>query len=539
MNMHFNCIRYYLFLPVLLALLTSCGSEPVSPLAQFDRKVRLFLRDGGISEEESSELLEMVSTEEEIRAEIESEEGFVEYINTIASKYAERSRDPISLPVEMEIPGDVMDVFSKKTELGDSNSSIDEDIPSKSLAYNFYLENSGSMYGYLNEDTAFKDVILGLMTNINRYDEQLNISFANDTIYKYELDTTLVVSDSFDEFIEYLNPRSLKKIGDYTNTNLTRVISDVINVKKEEDEKWPSILFSDFIFSIAKTNDVRKGLSTQKHGITTVIHNGGLKEKNIGFLVLVFNSKFTGTYYNYKNQRINLNNVDRPYYIWVLGEPEVLKSFTGKYKVDQLKGFQKQLLILPGDVLSPFSTILKKTGAKGRFNLKNRQSQVITSIEDIEYDNRGKKKVFRFTIAIDVGEVPVDEEYLKNIKNWKIESSAEDVFGIVRIKEYSSKEISPLDKKYIEGKNVTHLITLETNQVSPGRQELNLALLKHLPSWVKEKYSTNDDTNMSSTSENLSKTFGFEDLIKGVWEEYTTLGQSEEYYLNVTYSLER
>ena len=519
--------------------MSGCNSDDSgntrNPFAKFDRKAKTFLKDSSISEDECKELQSIISNSEELKSELNSAQAFERHIKGLANKLADRKRNPISLPIEINIPDN--DFFAIKKKSGDNNAgdqSSGISGPDK-IAYNFFIENSGSVFGYLNDNTAFKDVVLGLMTKINRYDEGLNLKFVNDLIYDYKIDSTEVLSDAFNDFMKYLNPRSLRKIGNIKSSNLTDILQKVI--EKQMGKGLPSVLFSDFIFSISKTNNVRRELSSQKHGITNVIHGNELKEKDIGFLILFFNSKFTGRYYKYTNESVWLKDADRPYYVWVIGKMDVLKEFIEKYEIKEFKGYENHLIIGSSQNQNkPFSTILKKTGVEGKFNLTDRGADEIHAIKDIRYSKR--KKIFRFSIAIDAADINAGERYVSNSDSWAVESSSGDEFYVVGVEKYNIRNISPLDKKHVEDRKVSHVITLEADKISSGEQKLTLTLKKELPTWVND-YSTDDDLDMSIKSRNLKRTFGLKDLIQGVWEEYTDLGAKEDYYFKLSYSLER
>ncbi|MCB9350924.1 MAG: hypothetical protein H6573_25975 [Lewinellaceae bacterium] len=497
----------------------------------FNRKVKTFLNDSVITTEECTELENIVISSEMLSNRFGDLSRLKSHLENMAAQLAKSKRSDITLPIDFNCPD-----FQAVDNSGEVQSEQEDGEEKDALSFNFYIENSGSMYGYLNDNTAFKDVILGLMTKIDRYDEPLNLWFVNDAIYPAtdkEKDLATPVRETFDHFIKYLNPQSLSNIGNVKNSNLTDVLSMVI--KKAAEDGKPAILFSDFIFSIGNSSNVRRELASQEHGITLVIHDNKLKENGVGFLLMKFTSKFTGNYYTYNNNRIPLKEADRPYYVWVIGKAGLLEEFIQKYEVESLNGYKNHVNIFSAGESSGHYSILRKTNAKGRFNLVERGAEVIQAIEDIEYSTRNGKE-FQFSVAVDLSKLSLSEEYLSNKSNWTVKTEYEDPFVIESIRKISLKDVDNLDRRYLGDAN--YLITLHTESLNSGKQDLTLTLSKKLPQWINDS-STDNDLNMSEGSSNLQKTFGFEDLVRGVWEDYKPLGGEEDYYFKIHLQLER
>ncbi len=489
----------------LLALVIfACGGNDRA-LGPFNQQIRSLLEDDqGINADECSQLQQVLSQSPELQEKFSSTEALSNHINALAEEMSQGRRAKISYPIEIAC-------------FEGSQS------PSQALAFNFYIENSGSMYGYMGDNTAFDDVVLGLMTKINRYDEEINMAFVNDKIHP--------IKEQFDDFMDYLNPSSLRSLGNTRSSNLADVLQLVIEQQSEDDKAV--ILLSDFIFSISDHKNVRSELTDQKYGITNIIHNNRLKEKGLAFLIMKFESDFKGNYFTFDNQRVALDN-QRPYYVWVIAPEQDIKSFVEKYEVNRLKNFAESLVIYSTeDRRTPYFSILKSTDAKGRFNLVNRGgNQAIKAIKDIEYSGRGDK-VFQFSVAFDASALPVEEDYILNPDNYQLLSDMEDKFSVVEVKKISNRTVSTNDRGY-KG-SATHYLIIETTEMSPGKQELSINLLKQLPAWVAAA-STTDDRDVEA---NLDKTFGFQDLIEGVTEDFKPRGNQADLYLSFILKLER
>ncbi|MEO0340302.1 MAG: hypothetical protein AAF242_13965, partial [Bacteroidota bacterium] len=386
----------------LLALVIfACGGNDRA-LGPFNQQIRTLLEDDqGINAEECSQINDLISQSTELQDKFANPAALTAHINQLAEEMSKGRRAKISYPIE---------IMCTETSSGSSEP----------LAFNFYIENSGSMYGYMGDNTAFDDVVLGLMTKINRYDEEINMAFVNDKIHP--------VKKQFDDFMDYLNPSSLRNLGNTRSSNLADVLQIVVEQQAEDGKAV--ILLSDFIFSISDHKNVRSELTDQKYGITNIIHNNRLSEKGLAFLIMKFESDFKGNYFTFDNQRVALDN-PRPYYVWVIAAEQDIKGFVEKYEVNRLKNFTESLVIYSTkNNKTPYFSILKSTDAKGRFNLVNRGgNQAIKAIKDIEYSGRGDK-VFQFAVAFDASSLPLEEDYILNPDNYELNSNMEDNFSV-------------------------------------------------------------------------------------------------------------
>jgi len=489
-----------------LTFLWGCANDRANSGA-LNQQIRSFLEDDqGITASECGELRNLIANDPALQRTLGTPEQLTAHIDAMAEKMSKGRRAKISYPIEI---------------------ACDEGQTSqKAAAYNFYIENSGSMYGYMGDNTAFDDVVLGLMTKINRYDEEINMFFVNDKIHP--------VQEKFQDFMDYLDPNSLRKLGNTRSSNIADVLKLVVE-QQAEDEK-AAIILSDFIFSISDHNNVRSELTDQKYGITNIIHNNRLKEKGLGFLIMKFNSDFEGNYFRFDNTTVKLNN-DRPYYVWVIDQQDRIQNFVQKYEVNRLKEFEEDLIIYSSaDKPSPYYSILKSTDGQGRFNLIDRGgNQPIKAIKDIQYSTRGEK-VFQFSLAFDASSLPVSEDYLSNPANYQLSSDMEDVFEIVEVKKVNNRNVSTNDRGY-QG-SATHYLVLSSTEISAGKQQLDITLLKNLPAWIAES-STIDDRNIGDSNEDLSKTFGFQDLMEGVAEDFKPRGGKIDKYFSLSLELER
>ncbi len=488
-----------------------CNSDPNGLLV---REIKKCLSDSHISSEECDTIRQLIASDENLQSELSKEDELKSYINDVATKMAESRRGGnISLPIKMDCFGNI-----------DTLPTTESQEPK----FNFYIENSGSMYGYMSGVSDFKKATLGLMTKINRYGEEINMNFVNDEIHP--------VKEQFEDFMKYLDPKSLRTKGDVKNSNLTQTLNMVI--EDILDDSTTAVLLSDFIFSINHRKDVRDELDFQRFGITAIISKNQLEEKGYGFLVIKFNSKFTGKYYKLDNTHVTLDNQDRPYYVWVIGKNETLVDFIRKYEIKELDGYKNSFIVSNANTSTDqFYTILRSSDNQiGRFNIDRNSTNAnsINAIEDVKISSR--ENCFQFSIAFENNGLPVEDDYFLEKNNYEIKSDLGDAFELVKVEEAGFGNIEKLDKEYLN--KVDYIVTLKAEKVAPGKQDIHVALKRHIPEWIKES-STDDDLDIGDTNEDIEKTFGFYDLMLGVLEDYTPLGDGEDNYFELTVSIKR
>lgn len=109
------------------------------------------------------------------------------------------------------------------------------------LAVNVYIENSGSMDGYVKGATEFEQAVYNYLTDIkiSRITDSLNLFYINSEIIPQGSDIK--------DFIEKLEPATFKKKGGNTGTtDISNLLKTVLNETKSDDV---AILVTDGIFS--------------------------------------------------------------------------------------------------------------------------------------------------------------------------------------------------------------------------------------------------------------------------------------------------
>lgn len=368
---------------------------------------------------------------------------------------------------------------------------------------NVYIENSGSMLGYINGNTEFKTDIRELLTllKFNYGDKNVNLSFINSKIYPI---TTINKID----YITNLTP-SIFKVGDIFHSNINEVFKQVLN---KTSKNTISILISDCIYSVNGNAD---DLSVQKTGTKDVFLTKSKGEFNISTSFIKLNSRFNGTYYDMNNGKHKINDEMRPYYMVLMGSDVALNDITSKFDFssEKMKGYQNKVVLSSNNYSKQiYYTLVNTKNDIGRYRIFREAStkDAEKGMENIELNNRSDGN-FTFSIAVDLSLVPAEADYSLNKNNYKV---TEGNYKIKSIQKFNTKLLSPTSLSLLEknNKKPTHLITFEAT--TKNFTNLKCKLENKIPDWI-NLTSTENDTNLDSSN---NKTFGLKYLIEGISE---------------------
>jgi len=255
---------------------------------------------------------------------------------------------------------------------------------------NFYIENSGSMFGYVKGNTKFEDVLYDLLVLIkDSYEmENLTINFVNTEIHAVE-------EPEIDEFIKELNPSSIN-IGDVSSSNLNNIFKLIL---KEHDDNEISIFVSDCIYSVFG-NDTEGSLQKEEYA-TKDAFLVKFKDFNVSTFVAKYMSDFSGKYWDKDNRSVYLKKQERPFYIWFIGNDALLLELSEEILKFTDKDYENSLFFSPQEnILIEKMQILGTTLKEGKFKKDRNLGYCLTDTKPIK---RGDKKGrFQFAIAINI-----------------------------------------------------------------------------------------------------------------------------------------
>lgn len=365
----------------------------------------------------------------------------------------------------------IMIACPKEKVLVVSSSPVSTPVSSKKPVIKVFLENSGSMDGYMCDGSQLKDAIYDYVSDLNRVANSTKLYYINSQIINFNGDIT--------SYVKNLNPKTFSQAGgNRSNSDLGKVLDTVLGTV---DKNTVAVFISDCILDLP-SNNAQKFLTTCEIQIKNDIIKTQKRVPNLAVEILKLSSDFDGKYFYPNGSVEELKNVKRPYYIWIFGDKNILAKLNSevslsmlyKYNLDGIVAFTNK-----GDV---------------PFEIKNR---ALTG--NAMKSQRGEYKATIF--ANMSGTLQPDEEVLDK-NNYSFNSKEIKIEGISVINDKNSK--------------YTHFFNISIpDNVVLTQESLSFNAPK-LPYWVE---ATNDETG-TNVKKNISKTTGIKYLIQGVADAY-------------------
>ena len=334
-----------------------------------------------------------------------------------------------------------------------------------------FIENSGSMDGYMCPGSQLKDAVYDYVSEVNRSSSSTELYYINSQVIPYK--------GNLRSYIQDLTPTSFHQAGgNTTSTDLGNIIANVLS---SVNDSTVSIFVSDCILDLP-SKDAQKFLTNCEIRIKDEIINTQKRIPSLGVEILQLNSDFNGKYF-YPNGTIeNLENVKRPYYIWIFGDKNILAQLNTDTPLSQLTKHG-----LTGVVSFTNETAIP-------FEIKNKSltSNIIVPV----------KKNYEVTILADFRATLQPTEQIQNIGNYTFNNQYIRLEGIYPI---SAKNSS-----------YSHYIKFI---IPNGVQIVEDCLTFKAPNLANWVLKSNDETGVD-IKKNITKTTGIKYLIQGVADAY-------------------
>lgn len=367
---------------------------------------------------------------------------------------------------------------------------------SSSPVVNIYLENSGSMNGYVADGgpTIFQQNIYNFLVDMR------NSGYPSSVQCHYINNEVVPRGDDIHSFIMDLKPSSFKSTaGNKTETDMADLFHQVLT--KTSDDTV-SVFISDCIFSPGKVPNPSAYLLNQQIDIKDGVQQYLASHEHLGIMVYQCSSEFDGKYYDYKNNPHRYNG-SRPYYIWVIGHPERL--FHLRICVPQ-EGFLSEVenFWFAGNVEVDSRYTILPSPKKGEFSftLPKEMSRIKPDKDSGE---------FMFTVGVDFRKLQtlLGEDYILEASNY---------CKMVDINEALHECTLMVIEKDNSGNNLTHELQISTSSpISKG--DFHLALLCQVPQWA---YNMTDNNDSVLNLSNEGKTYGLSYIFDGIQQAFST-----------------
>jgi len=386
--------------------------------------------------------------------------------------------------------------ISQGGDIGDAENP-DEIVPTHSYTkinkVTFYIENSASMFGYVNGYTQYIDVLTELAEKPDFARENTDRSF--NFINGGEVIKITPIGDNPSQLRPKLNKKGYK-CGDYKHSNLNEMFKIALN---DANNGNISILISDGIYDVdAGSNSANAIVSQGKATRTKFIEK--LSNSNVQTIMVKLKSDFNGSYYHVSKKGSTKINQPRPYYIWIIGESELLNKYFSTEYLSRLKGYESMARFLKtGTTKLPYQ--VTTYSKKGKYKPDQSNSNILNNVEMARNDGG-----FGFSIAVDYSSLPFSDVFFESIDNYTVDGH----FTITKVERYDQ-----IGKKlYGISFTPTHIITVHSDSKPYGKLVVNLK--NKFPSWINNSGIENDKDIINDSRH----TVGLQYLTQGIGDAY-------------------
>lgn len=332
------------------------------------------------------------------------------------------------------------------------------------ICLNIYVENSGSMNGYMCNGSNLKDAVYDYASDLKKHTTICNLFYVNSQI--------IPCKESLDDYIKNLTPSSFSKAGGNLKDTDLRSIFKLIMSKHEKNTV--SVFVSDCILDIPES--ATDFFGNCQVSIKNTFNEAIEKHPNLGVEIVKLQSKFDGYWFCGKNKQ-KLDNVKRPYYIWIIGDKNILAMLNEKVPVANIIGGIDDYCAYSTSQPIPFD------------------------IEKKRYAVNHSDKI-NVEVLADLRPSLQEENLLENVFQYSSENPV--LTKVVGIK--------PISKS---GSNYSHVIYLELSSPQTLKAASVTLSYPEMAQWV---ILANDSTGVYANS--IDKTTGIQYLIKGVADAY-------------------
>lgn len=356
-------------------------------------------------------------------------------------------------------------------------------LPSK---VKLFVENSGSMDGYMFAGSELKDAVYSYISGLSTHTDTTELYFVNSDIYR--------VNAPLNNVIYTMSPATFHQSpGNKANTDIANIFSMVLS---QIEPNTVNVLVTDGILDLPAGSTTF--FRTKETQIKSIFENYLKVNKNFGIEIYRMSSKFNGNYY-YTGGTVKLSDQQRPYYMFVLGDKQTLSAANNIVAKSQIQHGVENYYAYSSYTEVPFVVLNKKKKGKGG-----------------SFDVRLQKKEAPVIVKVDMQYTLHDEELLKNIPYYSI------AFGDENIKVKSIKELRK-EPEY------THALTVNL-PANAEEGQINMYFCPPpYPSWLED---ANDDLSDASVATSM-KTTGIKYIVEGISDAFaSTCANNPAYFTN-------
>ena len=346
-----------------------------------------------------------------------------------------------------------------------------------------YVENSGSMYGYVGvgHGSDFRNMVFNYLTDvkISGIFEDMNLNFVNSKV--------IPLGSVVDDFVKKLDPNTFRVAGG--NGGATDIAEIIKRVYPKGGEV--AVLVSECIISPGKGHNASEYLSNQQTGI-----KGFLAQRpnlsQTGVIVYRMLGQFKGNYYDTVDSKKFYSGI-RPYYVWVMGDVATVKELRRQTETKMKTQPDKIGIITSGNKNVKYHIL----SGGGKYRLSHADPKTTIDKVGKVKTSAGSRVVVK--INVDYSQMLQDEAYLTDVANYEV---SDPMFRVDAVTKTS-------DSQYV--------ITVSCTVIKKG--SIYVRLKNKPPQWVAACSDT--DGGFPNPKDTHQTTYGLSYLIGGVYDAYT------------------
>ena len=338
-----------------------------------------------------------------------------------------------------------------------------------------YVENSGSMNGYMFAGSELKDAVYSYVSGLSTHSDTTELYFVNSDVYS--------VKAPLQDVINAMSPAAFHRSpGNKANTDIADIFKMVL---MQMEENSVSVLVTDAILDLPAGSTVF--FLTKQTQIKSIFENYLKENPNFAIEIFRMSSRFNGKYY-FTGGSVVLSNQQRPYYMFVMGDKQTLSAANGIVAKSQIQHGVENYYAYSSYTEVPFVVMNKKKKE-----------------HDGQFDIRLQDRAVPVIAKVDLQYTLHDEDIMKEPTLYDI------AFGDDSIKIKSIKEL-PKEPEY------THELTIILPE-NADEGSVNIYFCPPpYPHWLDD---ANDDLSDVSVATTM-KTTGIKYIVEGISDAFAS-----------------
>lgn len=304
-----------------------------------------------------------------------------------------------------------------------SDTIIDNSIPLPVTTYNFYVENSASMKGFLNGNTTLKQVIKEYYDRIDALQSPITLNLVNNSIVRKNKDIE-----------DYLN--NLYRNCNAKWSELDKILAIAMDTLGPNEV---NLVISDYCFESPNGT-----FAMAQSGITKLFQKRLNTGKDLAVAIFKYNCDFNGITYPSKKKC----NHEIPAYVWAFGSTRQIKDVSKlPIKINSecmilepWKEFQPEFIDHPSRMVKNNEIVVK------------------------HWKKERNSDFYKLSMKLDLSKLAINESFLIDTNNYSITEGFE-IDQITRVPE-------------------TDIYIFELSTKHPSPCDVTVNLVNNIPQWV-------------------------------------------------------